>query len=466
MAVAKVERRAERQADEATLYKTYVDSGVLSEVSDTESQIIYGRRGVGKTHLLYFHRQRVSEADPHTLYLIVNCQTLASGLTGISSDPAVAGRMFFEEFLNTLADSLFDNISRLELIQPGRRNAESATLAFVETINQTGNGFDFRNTASTLEKFRNAADLNKIYVALDEFVSIPEAVQPYFAEYLKRLFAANKNVVIKIASVTYQTKLLETIDSRQIGLESGADIFGDINLDVHFIWDENQEAVQLFFLQVLYNHLADLLGWDLSVHRDVKARTIVATFFTQEKCVQELVRASEGNCRDLFNLFKLAYSEFKRDPRPGSSRIGLEHLKSASRQWYRIGKLQNISGKTRDEEFLNFLIQHVIKERKARTFMVHFSNWKHPVLLRLLNLRLLHLLRTTWTHPDRPGEPYYLFTVDYGCYVDLKNTQSEPEADLFFPAGDKTYDDLVPLDDRRSIRRIVLEKADLDRFLV
>src|SRR4051812_28994140 len=54
-AINALERRAERQDSELTLFNTYVDGGVLTELSDKESQIIHGRRGVGKTHLLHFH---------------------------------------------------------------------------------------------------------------------------------------------------------------------------------------------------------------------------------------------------------------------------------------------------------------------------------------------------------------------------------------------------------------------------
>ena len=39
-AINALERRAERQDSDLTLYNTYVDGGVLAELSDTQSQVI------------------------------------------------------------------------------------------------------------------------------------------------------------------------------------------------------------------------------------------------------------------------------------------------------------------------------------------------------------------------------------------------------------------------------------------
>src|SRR3972149_4594903 len=78
------------------------------------------------------------------------------------------------------------------------------------------------------------------------------------------------------------------------------------------------------------------------------------------------------------------------------------------------------------------------------------------------------VLRTNleWSHPDRPGERYNLVTMDYGTYASFKGTANEPEQQLFWETSHPRTDelDLVPLDDRRSIRRIVLEESDLQKF--
>jgi hypothetical protein len=211
--------------------------------------------------------------------------------------------------------------------------------------------------------------------------------------------------------------------------------------------------------------LAQSLGWNLNVKAEAKLDFILKTFFTQEEAFIQLCRAAEGNCRDLLNIFRMSYSEFHRDA--ASKRIGIPHVKTAAEQWYREDKLRNIAGERKLEEFLNYLVQDIIRGRRSKTFMVSYGDISHPLLSRLFTARLLHPLRTTWRHPDRPGEPYYLVTMDYGCYLSLHGTRGEPAQKVFFFLDDPQvsgYDDMVPLDDRRSIRRIVLSREDIERF--
>ncbi|HEX5399780.1 MAG TPA: hypothetical protein VFY06_12120 [Verrucomicrobiae bacterium] len=466
-AINALERRAERQDNDLTLYNTFVDCGVLAELSDTESQVIYGRRGVGKTHLLHFHRHIRSLNQQRSPYFIFDCQRLGSGTATISTDPNVIGRNYAFEFLNDLGTRLFTFVDSLKLEKSKELDAQSAIIAFVDHILSKDGSFDFRNLSSTFRAFCSHADIDRVYIGLDEFVSVPQAAQPVFAHILKQVFASDRRVVFKIAAVTFQTSLYSDINGQQIGMEIGADVFSDIDLDSYFLWDENRDAVMSFFSQVLYNHLGEILRWDLRKTPIEKRRQITSFLFTQEKCLQELVRASEGNSRDLLNILRLAYSEFRRST---GEKIGIEHVATAAKIWYKNAKLNNVSPNTRDEGFLNTLIQDVIKDKKSRSFMVSYQDARHPLLVRLLNLRLLHRMRTTWTHPDRPGEPYHIFTIDYGCYAELKGTRSEPNQDVFFFSEPQppTIDpqEVVPLTDRRSIRRIVVSREHIEKFFV
>ena len=62
-----------------------------------------------------------------------------------------------------------------------------------------------------------------------------------------------------------------------------------------------------------------------------------------------------------------------------------------------------------------------------------------------------------------------LVSIDYGAYASFKGTRNEPADYLFWPFPEERQSDapadLVPIDDRRSIRRIVVDKEVLDRFL-
>jgi hypothetical protein len=55
---------------------------------------------------------------------------------------------------------------------------------------------------------------------------------------------------------------------------------------------------------------------------------------------------------------------------------------------------------------------------------------------------------------DNPGVRYNIYTLDYGTYVTLLGTSKSPEG--FDEMTVVNPDFVVPFDDRRSIRRIIL----------
>jgi hypothetical protein len=58
-----------------------------------------------------------------------------------------------------------------------------------------------------------------------------------------------------------------------------------------------------------------------------------------------------------------------------------------------------------------------------------------------------------------PGVRYNIYSLDYGTFVDLIGTSKQPEIDF----GDHAEGDvIVPFDDKRSIRRIVLRRETLE----
>ena len=57
----------------------------------------------------------------------------------------------------------------------------------------------------------------------------------------------------------------------------------------------------------------------------------------------------------------------------------------------------------------------------------------------------------------RPGERFVVYKLDYGCYVDLTNTDKFPTGFLFQNDSSVTIDRDVPDDDARSYRRAILD---------
>ena len=104
---------------------------------------------------------------------------------------------------------------------------------------------------------------------------------------------------------------------------------------------------------------------------------------------------------------------------------------------------------------------------------------KNELIQKLIDARVLHLVRKGYADKDNPGVRYSIYTLDYGTYVDLIGTSGQPELRFdegeyvdpsapperprlrFGESDDSQEMSIVPFDDKRSIRRIILAEKDL-----
>ncbi|MBK6536889.1 MAG: hypothetical protein IPG09_03630 [Ignavibacteria bacterium] len=71
--------------------------------------------------------------------------------------------------------------------------------------------------------------------------------------------------------------------------------------------------------------------------------------------------------------------------------------------------------------------------------------------------RVIHFIKRGYADKDNPGVRYNVYSLDYGTYVDLINTTKKPELEFVdFDKREKEDEFIVPFDDKRSIRRIIL----------
>jgi hypothetical protein len=419
---------------------------------------------VGKTHTLKVFASEHVLGGELTVYL--DCTSFGSGLGNEGSDKNI-GIRFFRTLLRSLADSLLEHALRREAPVDGTDNRILVALANIEKAAEAkGDGatFDYLGIQRFVNEFLDLISATRVTILLDEWAQVPRRAQPFFAEFIKRTFFANPRVAMKIGVVDFTYRLDGEYKGSQIGLERSADIFSDIQMDRYFVWDEDRTFVEHFFAEVIYNHLAVELDLGLDLSTEEKHLFVLNKLFTQERAFVEMCRAAEGNARDMLVLFAKAHGRFCQQQ--SHQRIGLDEVHNASTELYRGDKYSNIATEKHLEEFLEYLITSVIKEKKSRTFMVPFQQRNHPLLQRLYSARILHLLNYEWSHPDHPGERYSLVTMDYGTYVSFRGTKNEPQQKLFWP-NDKIQQadaDLVPFDDRRSIRRIFVTEAALENF--
>ena len=88
----------------------------------------------------------------------------------------------------------------------------------------------------------------------------------------------------------------------------------------------------------------------------------------------------------------------------------------------------------------------------------------------LFDLRLIHLISRGYSDKENSGQRYNIYALDYGTYVDLKRTKSEPKDFELESEGSEHLgfeerngeERVVPFADKRSIRRVILHPSIFD----
>lgn len=512
-AIMKLKRRAERQATQ-DLVKTFVSAGsVYDRISTEDHQIIYGRRGTGKTHLLTYLSEQQRERGDYTVMVDLRtvgsngglyndatiplaergtrllCDVLAHLYNSLSDAVLAAsyedGGSFgsamtaLDQFADAITDVRIDGtVSRQEEAADATRDASglsvNVTTSHVGISAETSSGHD-ATTRTVLR--REGAEVHhlhfgavtqsiasvvealpgRVWLLLDEWSDVPLDLQPFLADLLRRSLMTANGVTVKICAIEQRTSFAVSSGAgSRIGFELGADIAADIELDDYMVFGNNQEVSAVFFGDLLYRHIANEAGDRLS--EDIRDATdLVRHAFTQVTAFNELVRAAEGVPRDLINVAILAAQA------AGDSQISVPNVRSAARSWYLRDKEKAVQSNESATLLLHWIIDEVIGTRKARAFLLEQgSPAREDVVLYLYDARVLHVIKRGVSSHDARGRRFDVYTLDYGCYVHLANTAAEPEG-LFTieDAGGTEHIVAVPEDDYRSIRRAVL---DIEQF--
>jgi len=468
-AVVAIQKRAEKQTDWSKLFDIFVRSDLWDRAHSLDSQLVLGRRGTGKTHLFrVLHESALAE---HRLSLFVDCTSLGSGIGSLDVPPATIAAKYFVALLNQIGTDLLDQAIRMEMPAAGRQDrilnwlSEGLVAGMSQSDKDEDPTFNYRQIRDTLEKVIDEFGHQRVQLTLDEWAQVPLRAQPFLAEFIKRGLLSVPSLAVKILAVNYQFRFSEQVDGDSIGLERGSDIPDVLDMDRYLIFDETRDFVTEFFGKVLYNHLGAELDWDLGASGSEKFAA-VTKLFTGQKAFTELVRAAEGNTRDFLCIFSKAYfDEFRQSQ--ASTSISIPNVTKAAAAWYESEKSSTIMSEPDVQQTLAYLMNSVLKPYKSRTFLVEQSKAQDRRLERLLNERVLHKLNHTYSHPDKPGVPHEIFTIDYGAYVRFRNTVNEVHEPVFWEVESKSQLGaasqrlLVPVDDKRSIRRIIFDPESL-----
>ncbi len=515
-AISSIAQRAERILDENKIIQTYVEVGILPQIVNQNNQIIYGRRGTGKTHLFRYLENEL-KSNPKNLVIYIDCRTLGSASDFNDISIPIEKRCFslFKDIVDELCEKAlnflvneapkdtekaFEALDNISLASRFKKDEAPSKEVTERTLNKSQNeggttfsinprdlislsigdkdskGTDVEKTTKyniiNIEKIL-FPDLNhwikkfcdytgtQIYYLIDEWSSLPFDLQPFLAEFLKKSFLPIPQVTIKIAALEYRSNFtIQQEKNNHIGFELGSDISTNLDLDDYYVFDRNPEAITNNFTEILYKHVKNELEGDYlkKVYGINDGRDFIRLVLTDSNNFQELVRASEGVIRDMINVFTLAFFDSQRQ---GKSKIDKKSVIESSRQWFEKDKAHNLDDNL--TEILRKIVDEVIGKRKARSFLVSRELEKHENLQKLFDARVIHLIKRGYADKDNPGNRYNVFGLDYGTYVDLITTAKKPELELL-DIDERVEGDefIVPFDDKRSIRRIILTEEILN----
>jgi hypothetical protein len=305
-----------------------------------------------------------------------------------------------------------------------------------------------------------------LYILIDEWSSLPLDIQPYLAEFLKRGVLTVNQCTLKISALEYRCRFNLRQSTGIIGFELGADISTAIDLDDYFVFDRNPSQITSIYSDILFKHISSELPIDYLkyTHMVNSGSDLMSRMFTEKKTFEELSRAAEGVIRDLINIFTKAFFD---SHKRGRVNIDKKSITESARQWFEQDKSQNHLD-DQLQGILQRIVTEVIGEKKARSFLLPRDLERHPVIQSLFDARVLHHLQRGYADKDNPGVRYNIYTIDYGTYVDLIGTSKQPQLNLLDiteeedGSNDRLNDLVVPFDDKRSIRRIILNESILN----
>ena len=508
-----VTKRAEKQ-DAPELHETFVDSGIVDVLSGVDHQVLFGRRGTGKTHAFSFLASEVSSHGDVALSVDLRTIGSADGIFGSddASSPERASRLlvdllgaFHDNLLNAVledsvlvedeafvqkADQLLASITSVRVrgdveatesraataqassganlaatVGPNSSITASLTSAATDTASSTTSSvrrgretvaLNFNDVARALRELADTLSSKRIWLLLDEWSSVPIELQPYLSEFLLRCVLPLQRFTVKIAAIEQQSTFRASIDGRVTGFELGADVGAPVTMDDFLVYEGHEEQARAFFSDLFTRHLGSVRDRDGNPIVDLAdAAEMIRTGFADTRAFDELVRAAEGVPRDAIYIAGSAASA------ASDGHITVAMVRGASRDWYQRDKSSALVNRDQSENLLSWIVQKVIREKRARAFLVSQADAKDPLLVALFDARVLHIIRRGYSAQDEPGIRYDVWSLDYGAYVDLLSTKYAPLGLLPFGVDEGEYADAdVPAQDLRAIRRAILNIAE------
>ncbi|WP_312594774.1 hypothetical protein [Stutzerimonas nitrititolerans] len=422
----------------------YLDIGGdhYQRVSSPQHQVIFGRRGSGKSCLFVYCMNQSKEAGENNFIYVGMDQfktlkfpdILTSILIDIFSQLPGAKKKWWWPFgakkiqvtlseLQKTLDTAFEEVIEEENRQ---KKAEKGSFKPLDTTNlSTERASEYsvkskfnRRKQDFLERhlpqYKRAIKEStpsrdhRINVLLDDYYLVNSHLQPDVIDYLHRLFR-DTNIYLKIGTIRHRTKL-RRYEGQTIGIELNQDV-EEINLDKTL---DTLRQTQDYLVAIL-----DEIGRTLGI-------SSVSSELFNPDAAHALTLASGGVPRDFLNIFVEAVSLSVR-----SGKVD----KLTPTFIYKAAALQAIPNKRRNlsedagvsdapalEAAFADIVTFCLKEKKKTAFLVSSDDVQnmaaeHEMLQQLVDFKLIHLIdQNTSAASGRPGR-YSAYTLDAALFM-------------------------------------------------
>ncbi|WP_052380013.1 MULTISPECIES: hypothetical protein [unclassified Pseudoalteromonas] len=502
-------KRAEKlQPDH--LKKSFVDVGpTYTLLSSTDNQIMFGRRGTGKTHFLtvlskdildrglisvpidmrligstggIFADKDIPQSERATRLLSDTLCLIHENILDYIFDNELQNASEITELLNEFVEQAtslcIDGVSESEVSSTNKLSINSENKVGI-TTKSLSVGLSSKETIAADDMERGKVTgkkvlrihfgaitklLNKIvrklpgkelWVLIDEWSETPLDLQPYLAELLRRILYPIPGITVKIAAIAHRCNFKEyDYESNvSIGIELGSDASSVINLDEYMVFDNDSDAAKDFFKNLLHRHAIAL---DKTAVCENESNFFINDIFSQVPAFEEFVRAAEGVPRDAINIISLAAQA------ANDTKISISSVRSSAQKWFQVNKHNALNSRPSAVALLDRIINEVIGLRKSRGFLI--SNEKSFDLIDYLyDMRIIHVLKQGVSAHNSVGKKYTIYALDYGCYVDLMSSSNAPKGLIIeSDENEEAHYIEIPKADYRSVKNSILDIEQLD----
>ncbi len=251
----------------------------------------------------------------------------------------------------------------------------------------------------------NALSSGDSYLFLDDLYHIRRTDQPQVIDYFHRI-AKGSNLWLKVGTIRHRTAWYLHGDP-PVGVKLGDDA-DEIDLDLTL---EKYSLAKEFLTKVLRSFVNDCVG-------------LTTSQILNEGAVDRLVLASGGVVRDFLAIFRKAVDvarergEDHRGPKIGSEDVNLaagEHESSKREEL----KRDAVDDQREIERQFDKVVTFCVDKAKANLFLLEkgLSGKEVDLIHELVDLRLIHLVRSRITVSSRVGKIYEGYMVDVSQYT-------------------------------------------------